>query len=252
MATTIYRDQQGQRLPSAATVIGRFKDSGGLIRWAYHCGRDGLDLDDARERELDAGTLAHAMVAAYLQGRRWRPAVPIDARLVDKARSGFNAYRIWERTHRPAIEHTEIALTSARYRYGGTLDAVGMVEGKLALLDWKTSNAVYRDHLIQLAAYKGLWDETNPDRPITGGFHLCRFSKENGEFTHHFYPRLDAAWKQFRLFRRAYDIDALLRKRAEHASSRPQDQRRSTDPATGIPKVIRRKSKPRPASQVTA
>jgi hypothetical protein len=253
MATTIYREQEGQRLPSVSTIVGRFKDSGGLIRWAYHCGRDGLDLNDARERAPDAGTLAQAMVAAHLHGRRWRPATRIDPGLLAKARSGFNAYLSWERTFRPAIRHIDVALASSRYRYGGTLDAVGVCEGQLALLDWKASNAVYQDHLIQLAACKALWDETYPDQPITGGFHLCRFSKETGDFAHHFYARLDAAWKQFRLFRRAYDIDALLRKRAAaHISTSPKGQRTSTAPEAGMLKVVRRKSKSRPASQVTA
>jgi len=79
--------------------------------------------------------------------------------------------------------------------------------------DWKTSNAIYPDHIIQLAAYKVLWEENHPDQPITGGFHLCRFSKEHGDFAHHFWSELDDAWEQFLLFRQAYDIDKKLKKR---------------------------------------
>jgi hypothetical protein len=252
MAATLYRDQAGQRLPSVTTIIGRFKDSGGLVRWAYHRGRNGFDLD-ACDKAADAGTLARGMVLAHLHGRRWQPATQIKAKLLDTAKARFNAYLAWERTYQPAIRHVEIPLVSARYRYGGTLDAIGVFAGELALLDWKASNAVYQDHLIELAAYKRLWDETYPDHPITGGFHLCRFAKEDGDFAHHFYPKLDAAWAQFRLFRRAYDIDARLKKRA--AADVPQSgasQRTSTSASTGIPKTFKRQAKLRPTGAVTA
>jgi hypothetical protein len=251
MAPTIYRDSEGRRLPSVTTVIGRFKDSGGLVRWAYLRGRDGLDLD-AREQAADAGTLARELVIAHLHGRRRQPAKRITSALLDKAKSGFNAYLAWERMYRPTVRHIEVPLASARYRYGGTLDAIGMFAGKLALLGWKASNAVYQDHLIELAAHKRLWDETHPDHPITGGFHLCRFSKENGDFAHHFYPRLDAAWAQFRLFRRAYAIDAQLKKRAAaDVLQSPASKRKPTNAATGIPKAIKRRSTLRPISAVT-
>ena len=103
---------------------------------------------------------------------------------------------------------------SERHRYGGTPDAIGVVNNQLVLLDWKTSNGIYADHLIQLAAYGHLWNENYPDQPITGGFHLLRFSKQKGDFGHHHFAALDEAWEQFLLFRRAYDINKILKARA--------------------------------------
>ena len=61
------------------------------------------------------------------------------------------------------------------------------VANGLVLLDYKTSNGVYSDMLIQLAAYKNLWEENRPDLPITGGCHLLRFAKERGDFAHHYF-----------------------------------------------------------------
>lgn len=105
-------------------------------------------------------------------------------------------------------------MVSEQYRFGGTPDAIGKVDGELCLIDWKTSNSVYSDYLIQIAAYKHLWEENHPGQLITGGYHLCRFAKENGDFAHHYYPDLEEAWRLFLLFREAYDIDKVLRKRA--------------------------------------
>lgn len=84
---------------------------------------------------------------------------------------------------------------------------------KIILLDWKTSNGIFPDHLVQLAAYKQLWNENNPDRLITE-MHLLRFAKEHADFHHHRYANLDDAWRQFEIFREAYEIDKQLKKRA--------------------------------------
>ena len=62
--TTLYRDKEGQRLPSAATIIGRLKDAGGLIRWAHHR----LDFDDTCE-PVDAGMLAVGKALAKTRDR---------------------------------------------------------------------------------------------------------------------------------------------------------------------------------------
>jgi hypothetical protein len=129
-----------------------------------------------------------------------------------QALQGYANYVRWSETTNMEIYQQEIPLVSEKYRFGGTPDAI-MVQGELALGDWKTSNGVYPDYLIQLAAYKVLWEENFPDKPITGGFHLCRFSKEHADFAHHYWAELDDAWEQFKLFRKAYDIDKKLKKR---------------------------------------
>ena len=82
----------------------------------------------------------------------------------------------------------EMELVSEEYRFGGCPDAIGLnSQGQVCLLDWKTSNGVYTDYLIQIAAYKHLWEENHPTKPITGGLHLLRFSEEHADFSHHYW-----------------------------------------------------------------
>lgn len=220
-----YRNAGGLRLPSVTTIIGRFKESGALLKWAYNTGRDhgelsgrGLPAPDSlyavSKKAADIGTSVHSMVEAFIKGEDPEPIrlVSVDP---EKALSGFQAFRAWWDQSRMEVIAQEVLLVSEKHRYGGTPDAIGrMHDGRICLLDWKTSNSVYADHLIQLAAYKQLWDENHPEQPITGGFHLCRFAKEHGDFGHHYYPALDEAWKQFLLYREAYDLDKQLTKRA--------------------------------------
>lgn len=204
--------KDGVRVPGTTTVIGRFKDSGGLLHWAFKQGKDGKDrLYD--EVATDIGTAAHAMVEAHIKGETVSNAL-VEPEMIDAANSAFAAYLTWSENFKVQIVAQEIQLVSEIHRYGGTPDAVGMIGNQLVLLDWKTSNAIYTDHLVQLAAYKNLWEENYPERPLTGGSHLLRFAKEHGDFAHHYFPNLDNAWRQFRLFREAYEIDKELKKRA--------------------------------------
>ena len=94
---------------------------------------------------------------------------------------------------------------SEQYAFGGTLDAVGMIGNELILLDWKCANAVYADYLYQLAAYGLLWNENYPDHLPVGGFHLCRFAKEQGDFAHRYFASLDDEAETFLLMRELFD-----------------------------------------------
>lgn len=219
-----YRLKDGTKVPGTTTIIGRWKDSGGLIHWAWEQGRDGLDYRHSRDSAADAGTLGHWLVEQHISGipetkiaamfEARVDAEGIDREVADKAIKAYSSYLGWENQTKLKVVEQEMLLVSEVYRFGGTPDAVGEIDGKLCLVDWKTGNALYRDHLVQVAAYKYLWEENHPDRPITGGFHICRFSKDFGDFAHHYYDELDLAWKQFVLFREAFEIDKSLKKRA--------------------------------------
>lgn len=209
-----YYLKDGTRVPGTTTVIGRFKESGAIVHWAWEQGKAGKDYRATKQSAADSGTMAHALVEASIKGEIAPTFPDAEPDVIARAVAAFGAYCTWASQSKLEILVTEPRLISEVHRFGGTLDAIGYLNGSLCLLDWKTSNAVYSDYLLQLAAYKVLWEENNPSDLITGGLHLCRFAKEHGDFAHHFYPNLDDAWEQFTLFRRAYDIDKGLRKRA--------------------------------------
>lgn len=212
-----YKLANGERVPGVTTIIGRFKDSGGLLYWAFEQGKAAergeiSNLYDKRDEAADAGTLAHAMVEAFINSKPL-PELP-ETVVGNQAKQGFENYIHWQEDNRIQILKQEMLLISETYKFGGCPDALGIDSRKnLVILDWKTSNGVYQDYLIQIAAYRQLWEENNPDQLITGGFHLLRFSKEHADFTHHYWSELDNAWEQFKLFRQAYKIDKYLKKR---------------------------------------
>lgn len=200
-----YVDSAGVTVPSVTTILSRFKDSGGLLYWANEMGRKGLTLQQAREPAATAGTMAHELVEAHLRGQD-EPALSGDPSVIEKAKAAYASYLKWEAMTKVEIRHAEVPLVSEKHRFGGRLDAIGVIGNELVLVDWKTSNSVYLDYTLQLAAYELLWNETYPDHPLVGGFHLCRFAKEEGDFGHHHFPKLEREAIAFLKMRELYDL----------------------------------------------
>lgn len=209
----------GEKVPGVTTIIGRFKESGGLLFWAFEQGKAAQrgeieKLYDKRDEAAEAGTLAHAMVEAHIHKSPLPNLSAHSDDIAKQATQGFKNYLRWQEDNRIEIIHQEVELVSEKYLYGGCLDGIGKdSRGQLCILDWKTSSAIYTDFILQIAAYKALWEENNPFEPINGGFHLLRFSKENADFAHHYWSELDIAWEQFQLLLKAYTLDKQLKKR---------------------------------------
>ena len=207
--------KDGTRVPSVTTILSRFKESGALMQWAFKQGQEGkAHLYEDAQKAAGIGTHVHAMVEQHIKSGEIIIPAGLDNDEQSKVESSFSAYLAWHENFKIKVVAQEIQLVSENWKFGGTPDAIAFVGNRLCLIDWKTSGGVYADYLVQLAAYKYLWEENNPEQKIDGGHHLLRFSKENGDFTHRYFPDLGQAWKQFELFRQAYEIDKELKKRA--------------------------------------
>lgn len=212
-----YFTKDGTKVPSVTTILGRWKESGGLLQWAFKQGQSGASsLYEQRDAAAEIGTMAHAMCDAHMRGKDPAEALaefkPSDEQAA-KAHTAYRAFVGWVRNQQAEIIPAENPMVSEEHRFGGTPDFLVRIDGKLAMADLKTSNSVYRDYLLQVAAYGLLWNETQAEK-ITGGFHILRLGKENPDFGHHYFAELEGAAELFLLLRKAYDMDAQLKKRA--------------------------------------
>ncbi len=111
-----------------------------------------LPDSQAHEMELDVagelGSEAHALVEWWLRGEIG-PRPP--AR--EGAEIAFGAAKRWAASVNLEPIFCEQAVWSEEWGYAGTMDLYGKVNGRLALLDWKTSRAYYPEHGLQNAAY---------------------------------------------------------------------------------------------------
>jgi len=213
-----YFTKSGEKVPGTTTIIGRFKNSGALIYWAYKRGKDGLELYDSRDKAAEIGTVVHDMVERFIALEDPMKALEALKEEDHKAAlNAFNAFDDWFEMNQFKVVAQEVQLVSDIHRYGGTPDAIAEdSKGRLVLLDWKTSSSgVFVDYLLQLGAYRILWNEANPNNQLSGGSHLCVFSKAHGDFSHHHYPNLDEAEEYFLHLRMAYELDSTLSKRAK-------------------------------------
>jgi hypothetical protein len=216
VATQPYYTRDGKRVPGTTTIISNCNlgSIDGLLAWANRLGREGKSHTEERDKAADAGTACHDMAECYAKGTVFDPSkYKEDA--IKKADGAFAAFKAWADQTQLKISHSELPLISENYRYGGTLDCM-LVNGQLSLGDYKTSNSIRAGMLCQLAAYRNLWEENNPDNPVTGGFHLLRFSKPEHpddpvHFSHHHWSHLEPAWEAFKHMRELYELNKRLK-----------------------------------------
>lgn len=211
-----YRNKAGEKVVGTTTVLGRWKESGGLINWAWQCGKKGVDLYAARDSAADAGSCTHEMIDAHLHGRQFNR-TSYAPEILANADHAFLGFLEWQRQNNLQLIASEVALVSELYQFGGCFDAA-MAGDTLRLLDYKTSSGVYTEMLVQVAgAYSLLWQEHYPDKPLHG-VDILRISKPDApddpvSFHHHHWSAevLPLAQRQFILLREAFDLDKRLK-----------------------------------------
>jgi hypothetical protein len=191
-----YLSANGERLPSVTSIISQNLgwNKQALLSWANECGLEGKRHREVSGQAAKAGKLCHAMIEHHLKGEFFDTS-GYDEEVLQKAQTGFNNFLSWESEVDLTPVATEKPLVSEKYRYGGTPDYIGTVNGELALVDWKTSERVFPDMLVQLAAYAALWEENY--QPLTGGFHILCLGKESATFSPHHFEALSAAMDTF-------------------------------------------------------
>lgn len=224
MPTSVYRLKSGKRVPGVTTILGRWKQSDGLIGWAYNTGyaHGEAHLPMNRYAESDEaagiGSYTHALFDWHLMGEVGQEPDPapfmkaenLTFENIQRGRVGYHEALNWESQTGLFLASLEKPLVSEVYKFGGTPDGATERDGKLGLADWKTSKRLYADYLIQVAGYIILWEENHPDQPITDGVHIARFSKDYGDFTHAHFADLEVPKRQFIRLREAYEDDKLI------------------------------------------
>ena len=106
--------------------------------------------------------------------------------------------------------HLELPLVSDKYGFGGTIDCYAELDGKLALIDFKTSKGVWPEMRVQVAAYAELLRENGHK---VEEVHLLRIDKESGEFHHHPFKDLSTEWKFFKGLCQIYPLKSVIWKK---------------------------------------
>lgn len=197
----------GTRVKGVTTIINTNLgwNKAAFIAWARREAMAGRDPNLVRDEAANIGTITHYLIECHL--KRLKPELDIYPKTdIDKAETCFLAYLDWEKAHElKTIQADGMSLVSEQYRYGGTLDWVGHINGRLAIMDYKTGTGVYDEMKIQAAAYKQLWIENNGCKgdPV---FWLLHLGKIDGEFAPYRWNDLSRYWE---IFKHLLAIDQL-------------------------------------------
>ena len=215
MAAQKYKLSDGTPARGVTTIIGENLgwSTRGLMYWAWNEGIEGRDYKETKDKQADAGTLAHYLIDCDIKGKAPEIHEGVSREVLDKAYAALFSYYEWKQSVNMEVVATEKVMVSEIHRYGLRPDCIAMIGGKLCVLDYKTSKGVYGDMLVQLAAYRHGWEENFPDQPLDGGHHLLRVGKEDVSFHHHFWLDLDDAWTIFLHLLEIEKIGKALKKR---------------------------------------
>jgi len=186
--------KHGKKVPSPTGIIGQLDKSGALTWWAAECTVEYIrqNLPDSLTKEelfsllesakrnfrkvsqdaLDVGSAVHHAIEYYLKTGK-EPVITDDRVL-----AGFIAFLEWKDQHKLKPIKVEYTIYDSEGLYGGTLDLLCQLDGKVYIVDFKTSkqprgNKPYEEWTYQLSAYS---------RCVEGveGMGILRLDKETG------------------------------------------------------------------------
>jgi hypothetical protein len=152
-----YRNEDGVFVPSVTTILEAYPKDAAFYQWLKN---NGQDSDQLRDKAAERGTAVHTLTEAYDNGSEV-------SLLNEDGRPGwkltewamFERYVEFSQRFSPTIKMNEQNYVSAELGYAGTIDRVMSVDGRLLLVDIKTSGSVWPAYWLQLAAYRRLLSE---------------------------------------------------------------------------------------------
>lgn len=99
-----------------------------------------------RDSAADKGTDAHAIIEQYIKSH----ILPLPVKDLE-VQHCVDQFMLWKEKCKPEFVASEVQVGSAKHRFAGILDALAIINGRLTLLDFKTSGEIKDEYTIQLA-----------------------------------------------------------------------------------------------------
>lgn len=157
-----YQHANGNFYPSVTTILDAYPKSAAFFEWLK---KQGEDADEVRDEAGRKGSTVHQLCEDYDAGLEVSILNEFGAAQYKQIEwAMFERYVEFREKTKWELIANELHYISPTYGFAGTLDRVFKVNGKLILVDIKTSNALHNHYWVQQAAYKYLWDEVNESK----------------------------------------------------------------------------------------
>lgn len=154
-----YFDLHGIEVPSVTTVLAQLNKPQ-LVPWAAKLAKQGINWEQVRNDAAEIGTVAHTMVENFIKNQ---PSDFTRHPHYQKALKAFSAFQYWVSMNDVKFLGSEIPLVHHKKRFGGTIDIIALVNGKVTLIDLKTSNSLSEEYNYQVSAYQFLLEQADLD-----------------------------------------------------------------------------------------
>lgn len=170
---------EGNFYPSVTTILEAYPKDAAYFKWIKEVG---TDADAIRDEAGRRGSVVHELTELYDKGAEVS-LLNMDGNLQFKMSEWamFERYVDFTTRFKPEYIMNEQNFVSARLGFAGTIDRLAMLDGKLTLIDIKTSNNIHDSYWLQLAAYAALvHDMTDFQIEQYGILHLNAKTRTNG------------------------------------------------------------------------
>jgi hypothetical protein len=128
--------------------------------YMYYASLPDFETGEAiKAKSAEEGTLLHETVEAIL--RKESVVIP------DAVKPAVSAFMDFYGRNELTAHKVEERVVSKKHNYAGTIDVLAELNGKLGVLDIKTSVAIYRDYSMQTSAYVEAFKEDPTVPPLT-------------------------------------------------------------------------------------
>ena len=212
-AHIIYKTKDGRRVAGVTTITEQlieYQEKRNIIKWANNLGLEGEDSDAYRDEMGEIGKLAHYLIVCDYKGIK--PDLSDNTqKQIDKAENCLIKFWMWRRGHTVEPLHLEMPQVSEVYRYGGTLDFLGNIDGILTIKDIKTSAQLYPKNFFQIAGYDGLVKENL--NLVPEQYLLLRLGRDESEgFEVRVTTNIEPYWRIFLALLEVYNLKKQITK----------------------------------------
>lgn len=170
---SIYVNTNNRKVPRVTQILSKMIHNDGLMYWANSLGFKGIRYRDELNRAADVGTEAHSCIEKYLKEK-----IQTDSNIP------FLGFMSWVNIITQDMGLTMDLIYSEHKLvckwFGGTLDALIDIGGKIYLIDFKTSNHVTFTYFLQLAAY--IYMLRREENIYVDGVIVLQLNKKTPEF----------------------------------------------------------------------
>lgn len=153
----------GALYPSVTTILDAYPKGAAFFEWLKMAGEK---ADEIRDSFGKRGSVVHQLTEQYDKELPVSLMFEGTPQYTSLEWAMFERYIEFSERFTPEIIAIESNYASPELGFGGTLDRIIKMNGKVMLIDIKTSNYLHNHYWLQMAAYKQLWEEKNPDLPI--------------------------------------------------------------------------------------